>query len=47
MATLWPGLVVEENNLSQIVFALRHALGDDGRRFIQTVPIFARKHFAT
>ncbi len=37
---LWPGLVVEENNLSQVVSALRRALGDDaqGSRFIQTVP---------
>lgn len=35
---LWPGLVVEENNLSQVVHNLRRALGDDGNRFIQTVP---------
>ncbi|NDZ18153.1 hypothetical protein C7T35_35855 [Variovorax sp. WS11] len=37
---LWPGLVVEENNLSQVVAGLRRALGDDaqGSRFIQTVP---------
>jgi DNA-binding winged helix-turn-helix (wHTH) protein/TolB-like protein/Tfp pilus assembly protein PilF len=35
---LWPGLVVEENNLSQAVFGLRRALGDDGNRYIQTVP---------
>lgn len=40
MATLWPGLVVEENNLSQTVSTLRRALGDDGQpsRYIQTVP---------
>jgi DNA-binding winged helix-turn-helix (wHTH) protein/TolB-like protein/tetratricopeptide (TPR) repeat protein len=38
MRTLWPSLVVEENNLSQVVFALRRVLGDDGSRFIQTVP---------
>lgn len=40
MQELWPGLVVEENNLSQVVSALRRALGDDGQssRFIQTVP---------
>jgi DNA-binding winged helix-turn-helix (wHTH) protein/TolB-like protein/Flp pilus assembly protein TadD len=36
--SLWPGLVVEENNLNQVVYALRRALGDDGNRFIQTVP---------
>lgn len=40
MRALWPGLVVEENNLSQVVSGLRRALGDDpqGRRYIQTVP---------
>jgi DNA-binding winged helix-turn-helix (wHTH) protein/Tfp pilus assembly protein PilF len=40
LAALWPGLVVEENNLSQVVSGLRRALGDDGgtRRFIETVP---------
>jgi DNA-binding winged helix-turn-helix (wHTH) protein/TolB-like protein len=38
MAALWPGLVVEENNLNQVVHALRRVLGDDGSRFIETVP---------
>jgi DNA-binding winged helix-turn-helix (wHTH) protein/TolB-like protein/Tfp pilus assembly protein PilF len=38
MATLWPGLVVEENNLSQVVSGLRRALGDEGAGLIQTVP---------
>ena len=38
MAALWPGLVVEENNLNQVVHGLRRALNDDGIRFIQTVP---------
>jgi DNA-binding winged helix-turn-helix (wHTH) protein/TolB-like protein len=40
MDTVWPGLVVEENNLNQVVWALRRALGDDahGSRFIETVP---------
>lgn len=40
MLALWPGLVVEENNLSQVVSNLRRALGDDtqGSRYIQTVP---------
>jgi DNA-binding winged helix-turn-helix (wHTH) protein/TolB-like protein/tetratricopeptide (TPR) repeat protein len=40
MLALWPGLVVEENNLGQVVSNLRRALGDDtqGSRYIQTVP---------
>ena len=39
LAALWPGLVVEENSLSQAISALRRALGDDAQnsRFIQTV----------
>jgi len=44
MRALWPGLVVEENNLSQTVSGLRRALGDEppGSRYIQTV---ARRGF--
>lgn len=44
MRTLWPGLVVEENNLSQTISSLRRALGDEppGSRYIQTV---ARRGF--
>ncbi len=40
MAALWPGLVVEENNLSQVVSSLRRALsGATGAEpLIQTVP---------
>ena len=40
MEALWPGLVVEENNLSQTISALRRALGDESQdsRYIQTVP---------
>ncbi len=40
MLALWPGLVVEENNLSQVISGLRRALGDDaqGSRYVQTVP---------
>ncbi|MDZ7651296.1 MAG: winged helix-turn-helix domain-containing protein [Burkholderiaceae bacterium] len=40
MAAVWPGVVVEDNNLSQAVSTLRKALGDDPEapRFIQTVP---------
>ena len=44
MRALWPGLVVEDNNLSQTVSSLRRVLGEDppGSRFIQTV---ARRGF--
>ena len=44
MNALWPGLVVEENNLSQTISSLRRALGDEpaGSRYIQTV---ARRGF--
>ena len=37
---MWPNVVVEENNLNQVISALRRALGDGsgGRRFIVTVP---------
>jgi DNA-binding winged helix-turn-helix (wHTH) protein/TolB-like protein/Flp pilus assembly protein TadD len=38
MAALWPGLVVEENNLNQVVHALRRVLGDEAGPFIETVP---------
>ena len=40
LEALWPGLVVEENNLSQAISALRRALGDESQdsRYIQTVP---------
>ncbi|MFZ0759537.1 MAG: tetratricopeptide repeat protein [Candidatus Sulfotelmatobacter sp.] len=40
MRTLWRDTVVEENNLSQIVYLLRKALrdGEDGARYIETVP---------
>lgn len=40
MDAVWPGLVVEENNLNQVVWGLRRALGDDahGSRLIETVP---------
>ena len=40
MRSLWPRLVVEENNLSQVICGLRHALGDATRdsRYLVTVP---------
>jgi DNA-binding winged helix-turn-helix (wHTH) protein len=38
--TLWPGLAVEEGNLTQYMFLLRKALEEnrEGRRYILTVP---------
>jgi TolB-like protein len=40
MKAVWPKVIVEENNLSQHVSALRQALGDgsEGQRYIVTVP---------
>jgi eukaryotic-like serine/threonine-protein kinase len=40
LATIWPGLVVEESNLSQNIFVLRKALGDGegSQRYIVTLP---------
>ncbi|MGC1223916.1 MAG: tetratricopeptide repeat protein, partial [Candidatus Sulfotelmatobacter sp.] len=40
MRTVWRDTVVEENNLSQVVYLVRKALrdGEDGARYIETVP---------
>ncbi len=40
MAAVWPNVVVEENNLTQSISAIRRVLGDsrDEHRFIVTVP---------
>jgi len=40
LKAVWPNVVVDENNLSQHISALRRALseGEDGRRYILTVP---------
>ncbi|MEP7148079.1 MAG: winged helix-turn-helix domain-containing protein [Acidobacteriota bacterium] len=38
MELLWPGTFVEENNLSQHIRALRAALSEGGKAFIETVP---------
>jgi DNA-binding winged helix-turn-helix (wHTH) protein/tetratricopeptide (TPR) repeat protein len=37
---LWPTTIVEDNNLSQTILALRRALGDDGdeARYVVTIP---------
>lgn len=40
LAKVWPGIFVEEGNLSRRVFNLRQVLGDteDGRKYIETIP---------
>ena len=40
LESLWPGRIVEENNLSQTIFQLRKALAEnaDGSNYILTVP---------
>ncbi|MDX2041917.1 MAG: tetratricopeptide repeat protein [Acidobacteriota bacterium] len=40
MRSLWPDTIVEENNLTVSMSALRKALGDgkDGQKFIETIP---------
>ena len=40
LESLWPGMAVEESNLSQTIFLLRKALGEngDGSNYILTVP---------
>jgi DNA-binding winged helix-turn-helix (wHTH) protein/Tfp pilus assembly protein PilF/TolB-like protein len=35
---VWPDTFVEEGNLPVTIFALRKALGDDGERYIKTIP---------
>src|SRR5262245_50515664 len=37
---VWPNVIVEENNLSQAIFAIRRALGDSAeqQRYVVTVP---------
>src|SRR4249920_1503916 len=49
MQALWPGLVVEDNSLSQVISGLRRALGDDSQdsRYIQTVPRRGFRFIAT
>src|SRR5258705_2053371 len=49
MRALWPGLVVDENSLSQVVSSLRRALADDpvASRYIQTVPRRGFRFIAT
>jgi DNA-binding winged helix-turn-helix (wHTH) protein/tetratricopeptide (TPR) repeat protein len=38
MAAVWPDVVVTEDSLTQCVRDLRRALGDDGQRWLKTVP---------
>jgi DNA-binding winged helix-turn-helix (wHTH) protein/TolB-like protein/tetratricopeptide (TPR) repeat protein len=49
MGALWPGLVVDENSLSQVVSGLRRALSDNtsSSRYIQTVPRRGFRFIAT
>jgi TolB-like protein/DNA-binding winged helix-turn-helix (wHTH) protein/Flp pilus assembly protein TadD len=49
MLALWPGLVVEENSLSQVISGLRRVLADDPHdsRYIQTVPRRGFRFIAT
>jgi len=49
MRTVWGDTVVEENNLSQVVYLLRKALrdGEDGTRYIETVPKRGYRFVAT
>lgn len=49
LEALWSGVIVEENSLSQMVSALRRALGDDAQdsRYIQTVPRRGFRFIAT
>src|SRR6187549_2367392 len=39
LANLWPGLVVAESSLAQVISALRHALGEEPgeNRYVSTV----------
>ena len=38
MAAVWPNIWVEESNVTQNIFLLRKALGDDGNTYIRTEP---------
>lgn len=40
MSTVWPNVIVEENNLNQCIVAIRKALGESAsdRRFLLTIP---------
>src|SRR5580658_1332697 len=49
MRIVWRDTVVEENNLSQVVYLLRKALrdGEEGSRYIETVPKRGYRFIAT
>jgi Tol biopolymer transport system component/DNA-binding winged helix-turn-helix (wHTH) protein len=38
LEALWPRTIVEDNSLNKLIAALRRALGDDGHRYIVTLP---------
>jgi TolB-like protein/DNA-binding winged helix-turn-helix (wHTH) protein/Tfp pilus assembly protein PilF len=48
MAGLWPGRVVEENSLTQLISVLRHVLGEEPgeNRYVATVPGFGYRFIA-
>jgi TolB-like protein/DNA-binding winged helix-turn-helix (wHTH) protein len=49
LATVWPGVFIEEGNLSRRIFNLRQALGDGagGQKYIETVPRRGYRFVAT
>jgi DNA-binding winged helix-turn-helix (wHTH) protein/TolB-like protein len=49
MSRVWPDAFVEERNLSQNIFLLRKALGEDarGRHYIETIPKVGYRFLAT
>jgi TolB-like protein len=38
MAAVWPGVIVTEDSVTQLVREIRRALGDDNQRMLRTVP---------
>ena len=38
MAAVWPGVVVTEDSITQVIKEIRRALGDDEQRLLRTVP---------
>lgn len=38
IALLWPGQFIEDSSLTQVVYELRKALGNDGTTYVETIP---------
>ena len=38
MAAVWPGVIVTDDSVTQVVKEIRRALGDDAQRLLRTVP---------